>query len=142
MKNKKENEGVSDVIGTILLLGMTIALFSVLCFGVLSYPYSSAEPAVNIVATLDGEYVVLEHGGGEALSLDTKVIISIDENNVDNVIIRDYLTEDAIQDNKWNIGEGFFYSLDSYIGHQIKITVVDVESNSVIMIGSLQRPRK
>jgi hypothetical protein len=142
MKNRRKNEAVSDIIGTVLLLGMAISLFAVLCIGVLYYPFTPAEPAVNIVGTLDEEYLFLEHCGGEPLSLDTKVILTIGENMPVSIIIGDgdYLTEEAKEDNKWNIGEGFFYSLDSYVGHQIKITVVDVESNSVIMIGSLKRP--
>ena len=136
MKNRV-NEAVSDIVGTVLLLGMTIALFSVLCVGVLSYPSSPSEPAVNLVGTINDGNLYLEHCGGEALDLDTKVIITIEGNPPVSVSIRvgDYLTEGA---NKWSIGEGLVYPISEPIdGKQVRITVVDTESNSVIMLGSL-----
>ena len=46
-KMKKANEAVSDVLGTILLLGITISLFSVLSVVVLSYPFNPNPPSVN-----------------------------------------------------------------------------------------------
>ena len=145
MKNNRANKAVSDIVGTVLLLGMTIALFSVLCVGVLSYPSSPSEPAVNLVGTIietpdDAVYLLLEHCGGEALDLDTKVIITIDD-DPDEFIIGDgdYLTEEDKIDNKWSIGEGLVYPIDGGIDEkQVKITVVDTKSNSVIMLGSLK----
>ena len=75
MKDNRKNMAVSDVVGTVLLLGITVALFSTLCVGVLSYPFSPSEPAVNIVGTRVGDYLILEHRGGEALSLDTNPLL-------------------------------------------------------------------
>ena len=137
MKNRK-NEAVSDIVGTVLLLGMTVALFSVLCIGVLSYPSSPSEPAVNLVGTIDGDSLYIEHGGGEALDLDTKVIITIDDLQPVPKIVGDLLADEN-SDNKWNIGEELVYRIDGSLGaKQVKITVVDTESNSVIMQGSLK----
>lgn len=141
MKNRA-NEAVSDIVGTVLLLGMTIALFSVLCVGVLSYPSSPSEPAVNLVGTIietpdDGVYLHLEHCGGEALDLNTKVIITLDGGQSEDIRVGGYLTDEN-KDNKWNIGEGFYYQLNDYVEGQVKFTVVDTESNTVILLGSLQ----
>ena len=127
MKNRA-NEAVSDIVGTVLLLGMTIALFSVLCVGVLSYPSSPSEPAVNLVGTIietpdDGVYL--------------KVIITLDGGQSEDIRVGGYLTDEN-KDNKWNIGEGFYYQLNDYVEGQVKFTVVDTESNTVILLGSLQ----
>lgn len=140
MKNKGSNEAVSDIVGTVLLLGMTIALFSVLCIGVLSHPSSPSEPAVNLVGTINDGKLYLEHCGGEALDLDTKVIITIGDNSSESIIVgdQDYLNEDAKKDNLWNIGEGLVYENANMHGEQVKFTVVDTKSNSVIMLGSLK----
>ena len=149
MENNRSDKAVSDIVGTVLLLGMTIALFSVLCVGVLSYPSNPSKPAVNLVATIDindGRYLFIEHRGGETLNLDTKVIITIDNNPSTTIIVRDenYLTDEAKKDNKWGIGEALIYPLFTLEGDneggQLRISVVDVESNSVIMQGRLQIP--
>jgi len=137
MKNNRANEAVSDIVGTVLLLGMTIALFSVLCVGVLSYPSSPSEPAVNLVGTINDGKLYLEHCGGEALDLDTKVIITCEGNQSVNLKVGEFLNDEN-EDNKWNIGEGFEYQLVGYVGGQVKFTVVDTESNTVILLGSLQ----
>jgi len=142
MKSNRADEAVSDIVGTVLLLGMTIALFSTLCVGVLSYPSNPSLPAANLVGTIEGKFLILEHRGGESLSLDTKIIITFGDGSSTSFIVRDesYLNDNAKKDNKWGIGEGLVYPLvypdDS--GKQIKIAVVDIESNSVIMLGSLQ----
>ena len=136
MKNNRKNIAVSDVVGTIVLLGITVALFSTLCVGVLSYPFSPSEPAVNIVGTRDGTDLILEHRGGEALSLDTKVIITIGDDSPLPLIVGDYLTPEEKRDNRWGIGEGFVYDVGE--GERVVITVVDIESNSVIMLGTFQ----
>lgn len=143
MKNNRANEAVSDIVGTVLLLGMAIALFSVLCIGVLSYPSSPSSASVNLVGTIletpdDNVYLQLEHCGGEALDLDTKVIITIDDGQPIPRIVGDLLTDEN-NDNKWNIGEELVYRIEGSLGaKQIKITVVDTKSNSVIMLGSLK----
>jgi len=142
MRNNRKNIAVSDVVGTVLLLGITVALFSTLCFGVLSYPFSPSAPAVNIVGTRVGSDLILEHRGGEALSLDTRVIISIgigDDPPLSLIVGEgEYLTEEAKHDNRWGIGEGFVYNNEEMNGHRVMVTVVDIESNSVIMLGTFQ----
>jgi hypothetical protein len=135
MKNRA-NEAVSDIIGTVLLLGMTIALFSVLCIGVLSYPSSSCEPAVNLVGTINDGNLSIEHCGGEALDLNTKIIITCDGDQV-NLNVGEFFNDEN-EDDKWNIGEGFKYPLVGYIGKQVKFTVVDADSNTIILLGSLE----
>ena len=51
-KNQKkffnDNSALSDLIGTILLLGIAIALFSIVYISVLSIPYSPPTPTSNI----------------------------------------------------------------------------------------------
>lgn len=150
MKIKRMDEkAASEIIGTVLLLGMAIAFFSVLSITVLSYPSSSSSPSTNLVGmiipneTNDEEYLLMEHRGGDALRLDTKVVITFNNGTSESITIGDedknYLTEKSKEDNLWGIGEWFFYNQDLNLdGQQVSIAVVDVESNSVIMTGSLR----
>jgi len=148
MKNKKTNLGVSDVIGTILLLGMAVALFSVLSAVVLSYPFQPSTPTVDIIGFVDIENnnIVLEHRGGEDLPLTTKIIVII--NNTDRYQMN--LSDDFLLSNKskedgfWNIGENVIIDpsrnlasgLDLTVS-VVDVTVVDDKSKSVIMMGTL-----
>jgi len=148
MKNKKTNLGVSDVIGTILLLGMAVALFSVLSAVVLSYPFQPSTPTVDIIGFVDTENnnIVLEHRGGEDLPLNTKIIVII--NNTDRYQMN--LSDDFLLSNKskedgfWNIGENVIIDpsrnlasgLDLTVS-VVDVTVVDDKSKSVIMMGTL-----
>lgn len=157
MKLKKANDGVSEILSTVLLLGMAISFFSLLCITVLSYPSSSHSPSANLVGTIEikeeyievegkeGKYIeraciLIEHRGGEALSLDTKVIITIGDSMPETITVRDEIDDEAKEDNLWGIGEWFTYQDPDISGKQVEITVVDVESNSIIMTGSLQGP--
>jgi flagellin-like protein len=127
MKLNRADKAVSDVIGTALLLGMTISLFSVLSGIVLSYPSPSSSPTINLVGTIEGEYLLIEHRGGESLSLDTKVIITIGD-NTSKIRIGDenYLDEKAKADKLWGIGEWFTYRDANMNNSKVMISVVDV----------------
>ena len=142
MKFKKANEGVSEIISTVLLLGMAISFFSLLCITVLSYPSSSHSPSANLVGMIgggEGDHLMIEHRGGEALSLDTKVIITIKNEMSIPETVRDGIDSDANKDNFWGIGEWYISpDLGNLTDKQIEITVIDVESNSIIMTGLLQ----
>lgn len=147
MKKEKTNPGVSDVLGTILLLGMAVALFSVLSAVVLSYPFHPSTPEVNIIGFIDGNNIILEHLGGENLGLDTRIIVTI--NNTDsyqfNVNDDSILDDNLKNDGYWNIGENVVINAtdNPVFNRDIKtskvdVTVVDVMSNSVVLMGTLQ----
>lgn len=141
MKLKGSNEGVSEIIGTVLLLGMAISFFSILSYTVLSYPSAPSSPSANLVATKDGGHLLIEHRGGEALTLDTKVIITFSNGTSISMTIGDknYLDDKAKEDNLWGLGEWFIYPYqDTNIKSKpVSIAVVDMKSNSMIMTGSL-----
>jgi FlaG/FlaF family flagellin (archaellin) len=141
MNIRKSNDAVSEVLGTVLLLGMTVSLFSLLSFTVLSYPFTPSSPSVNLVGYMEetnttGETkVILEHYGGESLAIiTTKVMLIIQETNVN-------ITGSLIDSNNnalWDLGERLSYPVWNVTGKQVEVTVVDTKSNSIIMSGILQ----
>ena len=145
MKNKKTNLGVSDVIGTILLLGMAVALFSVLSAVVLSYPFQPSTPTVNILGFVDGNDIILEHRGGENLGLDTKISVMINNSDSYLFIVGNgaVLDDDFKSDGFWNIGENVVINATNdlpdidLLSSRVDVTVIDVISNSVVMMGTL-----
>jgi hypothetical protein len=168
MNKKREKLAVSETLGTILLLGITVALFSVVALLVLSYPFNPSPPTVNLIGMVDGNDIIIEHRGGEDLDLDTKILITIADQRVlinDKIpTAEDLLDDEAKKDNVWSIGEILNYSVGNIIGgthvnpispyevssspltitasddpiEEITVAVVDRQSNSVIMMGTLQ----
>ena len=140
MKYKKSDEAVSEIVGIVLMLGITISLFAVLCNVVLSFPSSPASPSANLVGTIEVSFIVIEHRGGEELSLDTEIVIEID--GVGRTLTaRDLLDDEAKNDNLWGIGEWLVYRDKGVIEKKVSIIVIDVKSNSVIMSGIFKGTR-
>jgi len=137
MKIRKSNEAVSEILGTALLLGIAVSLFSLLSIIVLSYPFTPSPPSVNLVGYIeDGTNVTLEHYGGESLDLTNKVIMRIQETYT-KINITDFL-DDANNNDLWDLGERLICPVGNVTGEQIEVTVIDTRSNSIIMSGILQ----
>lgn len=136
---KHSNDMVSEVIGTVVLLGIAVAVFSTMYVMVISSPSPPSSTIVNLVGTVEGNNIIIEHRGGESLGLDSKITISIGS-EVKQICIGDenYLDDDAKKDGMWNVGEKlvypFSYSLDYNCA---EIVATNEESNSLVMIGTL-----
>lgn len=137
MKNKRAKKAVSEIVGTALLLGISIALFSIVQVIALNLPNNTNPPTVRLVGNIGNETIYIVHHGGESLSLDTEIIFRINDTTY-SWTAREILNQSSSNgDNVWNIGEKVDYYGD-LSGKQVMITVVDVESNTVIMQSTIQ----
>ena len=128
---RRRNKAVSEIVGTVLLLGIAIAMFALVqlfAFGLLSENPNS--PSVRLFATIDDNTIYVFHNGGEELSLDTKIIFTIDDNIINRTAKEIINSTTDNGDKFWNIGEKLSYSP---AGSEVSVIVVDVSSNSVIM---------
>jgi len=138
---KDSNEMVSDIVGTMVLLAISVVIFSSLYSMVLSYPFASDPATVTIIGTIDGDNIILEHRGGEALGLETTVPITIAGEKVliDGRIptVLDLLI-DSNGDGLWNIGERLVCAFN-YDPAKLEADVmaIEVESNSLVLTGTL-----
>ena len=148
MKIKRKKIAVSEIIGVTLLLGMSIAMYSVVQFMVFSYPFSPSTPSVNLVGSVDGNKISIGHYSGESISIDAKIIIRVNSDQK-TFIARKNITSNSINPDLWDIGEfvlineSDFNSVSTYkVGFlkdaKIHVTVIDVETNSVVMMGYIQ----
>ncbi|MBN2065715.1 MAG: type IV pilin [Candidatus Thermoplasmatota archaeon] len=136
-KIRKANDAVSEVLGTALLLGMAVSLFSLLSLVVLAYPFTPSPPSVNLVGYIeDGTNVTLEHYGGESLESTTAVIVRI-QDTYETINFTDCL-DDENNNALWDLGEHLRCPVGDVTGKCIEVTVVDTNSNSIIMSGILQ----
>jgi len=139
---KDSNNMVAEIIGTVLLLGIAVAIFSTLYVVVFAYPFPTSSPNVTLIGTIEGSNIIIEHHSGEALSLDTEIPITIAGEKVliddRTPTARDLLDNASKEDGVWNIGERIVYPfVYNSSCSKAEIMAVDTESNSVILIGTL-----
>lgn len=138
-----ENDGVSEIIGTMLLLGIAVIIFSVVYFSLLSTPTPTVSSAVDMIAgveEINGEYqIVIEHRGGESIDADSQLFVDI-------AGIRQPLTKlgTLIQNNNdqssWDFGEEIVYNVTEDLeGLQVDVGIAEIHSNSLVLLSTLQQ---
>jgi len=143
-KIKKQNKAVSEVLGTILLLVISVSVFTVVYASFFSVDLGPDVPSVSLMGIIEDNNLIILHQGGEDIGLNTKVIMRPVQNASDSekVEVDNYLDLDAKNDGKWNIGESFNYDLDNLSNFlefdALEVFVVDTDSNTVIMMGTIK----
>ena len=165
---REDKSGVSEVVGTILILGMTVTLFSVIIVWVSAIPAPIAQTRVDMTSSMlpiygssgqIGVNITLTHRGGEALYPVPTVIYVTDQKGsapqtTDIATLHLYtgvgLTNpsglDDGSDSVWSIGERWSYeNFDYRTSDSITVTIVDTSRNLVVWFGQMnpavgQRP--
>jgi FlaG/FlaF family flagellin (archaellin) len=129
---KRDNRAVSEIVGTLLLLGISISLFSVIYLSVLTIYPSSAKQSVNLICSAEENNIIIEHRGGKTLDLYTKFIVTIDGMNKE-FTVGDYLNNEYGIDGIWNIGERVVLPVGNITDKKVTISGVDINSKSEIV---------
>lgn len=139
MKKKKSLWAVSEILGTVLLLGISISLFGFLNFIVFSFSYEPSTPSASLIGGIDRESnaVVIDHYGGETLDGKTNIIVMVGsssfQKNAQDVL------DDSNGDMKWDFGESVHFTLPELIEDKyLRVSVVDPVTNSVVLSVLLQ----
>jgi len=131
VKNKK---GVSEIVGVIIMLGIAIALFSVVYIVAMDViPFIPNAPSVRISGAINttSHTIYLSHHGGNSLPLNTKIIFSNEVTGVQIGEVHTIRENETVVGQEWNIGEIISFSNPGFIG-KIQMIIVDVESNAII----------
>jgi len=153
-KWRKDERGVSEVVGTILILAMTVVLFASIILWVSSIPTPAAqtrldmfgqmEPIYNPLGVEVGVNITAVHQGGEALQPFRTVIYVTSQrgaiSQTDAVLLHLYngflATPSGLLDGSnsvWDIGERWAYKNYAYRSTDtITITVVDTSKSTVV----------
>jgi uncharacterized protein (DUF427 family) len=139
MKKIRKQDAVSEVMGTIILLGMTIALFSFFLLIAFSFQFEPSTPSSNLIGSVDQNTIIIEHCGGESLSLDSRIIFRINDTEFNRTALDILDINTSNGNNLWDIGEKLSYNPGFNISRSnIDIFVLDPESNSIIMMAVIQ----
>ncbi|HUT27871.1 MAG TPA: type IV pilin N-terminal domain-containing protein, partial [Methanomassiliicoccales archaeon] len=133
-KLSKSRSGVSDIIGNLLILAITVSLFSTVLFFVTSMPapveatFTDLEPSIS--ADIDGVLISVTHKGGQTLNnWSTGIYIFVNGAYTGEL----YIASGGIADEKWETGDVWVYN-QSYNGtlDSLSMLVVDKNSNSIV----------
>lgn len=130
------NNCITEILGTVLLLGISIVVFAIVYLSVLTWPQAPSTPSCDIFFSLDDTNISLTHFGGKELPLDTEVTIRIGDAMPIIKKVSDNLDEESKNDDYWDFGEQFIFDAgESVLTNSVEVTVVDLESNVIICIG-------
>jgi len=133
--------GVSEVVGEILLLAIIIPSVSAIYYVVLSSEPPQAETIINIGADVQGNYIVLQHLGGEPIPGDAYITYIINGTEYRKKI-EDLLPPSAKENHQWDIGERicipFTYDID-YLKNfdHATIQITDPIHNTILFFNML-----
>jgi hypothetical protein len=139
-------EGVSEVLGTLFLLVMTVALFSVIILWVYGFDAPESENRVNLFPSMErinstNANVSIVHRGGEPLLSSSLQIFMTVQNTTNQSLIGPYnYSIGAGGLSKWTVG-GVWSKVVSDVPDDARVVlqVVDTYQQSVILRTELQR---
>jgi hypothetical protein len=73
----KKDDGVSEILGTVLLLSISVALFSALYLMMQTVLVADHSPTADLVGFIDENTVFIEHHGGSSLPSSVSISVSI-----------------------------------------------------------------
>ncbi|HKW42750.1 MAG TPA: type IV pilin N-terminal domain-containing protein [Thermoplasmata archaeon] len=146
---REDESGVSEVIGTILILGMTVVLFSTIIIWVSNIPTPTPQTRLDMESQMtpvaggfpSGVNITIRHLGGDRLfPTPTRIYVTSQRGTglPTTVIVQLHLYNAALNglidgtDSIWDAGERWSYksfALDT--GDQITVTVVDITKSIV-----------
>ena len=147
IKNKKylkNNNAVSEVVGTILLIVISVGLFSGIYASFFMFDLGESTPSVYIVASIEEESLILNHCGGNDIPIDSKIFLTDESGSHINLNIESILGTEEKSDGLWNIDEKIVCDLNSVSElnfnryESLSLQLVDSKTDSTMMIGTIQ----
>lgn len=140
-RRRLDHSGVSEVVGTILILLITVIIFSSITLWVHTLPAPTSREAVSFDGHLAGSYINLYHlGGADLHEGGTRIYLTIDNTTevletrgtfCDGFGCREYGVEGS--DATWNIGERWSLQSGSIPEDaQVSVMIVDIERGLVL----------
>ncbi|HYS99994.1 MAG TPA: VCBS repeat-containing protein [Thermoplasmata archaeon] len=160
---REDESGISEVIGTILILAMTVVLFSTIIIWVGSIPTPVAQTRLDVQSALDPIYnnlgveiginITLLHQGGEALQPAPTIIYVTSQRGTNpaktdivrlHVYNRLLVSPNGLLDGKdsvWSVGERWSYKNTTLRSSDaISVTIIDTLKSLLLWTSTLNPP--
>jgi hypothetical protein len=143
---KTRDDGVSEVVGSLFLLVMTVAFFSIILLWVYNFDSPDSETRVVLYPTMDrinttSANITIIHRGGEPMSENAAQIIVTIQNSTTSRLVGPYNYSDGWeQPGDWSIGDTWYHIFDDCPeDSQVVIQVVDRTEQKLVLRSELQR---
>jgi len=159
---REDESGISEVIGTILILAMTVVLFSTIIIWVSSIPTPVAQTRLDVQSQMvpiynlgveSGVNITMTHQGGEALQ-PIPTILYVTSQRASNPpktdIVRLHVYNKLLgspnglvdgKDSVWNVGERWAYKNTSLRSTDVvTITIVDTVKSVILWSSQVSAP--
>jgi uncharacterized repeat protein (TIGR01451 family) len=137
-KNIRTNLAVTEIVGTIIMLGIATSTMSVMYYQVVSAPTPDPVPIVEISGKIDDNNIIVTHQCGVPLDLDTELNLNIGGIQK-SFKVRDFLDSKSKEDGVWGFSEKVVYPLEYDFDYSeyptIDFNIFDKGSNSILMTG-------
>jgi len=136
MKNQRNTEAVSEILGTVLLLAIAVTSVSIIYIQVLGSLSPVDTTNVTIIGKMEEGLPVFELQRGESLGPDTKIFLTLA-----GFERREFIQKDlGLQE--WNIGERIVLPVEDITGIQADAIIVDTKTNEIVFRAVLQEGLK
>jgi len=144
--SKARDDGVSEIVGTLFLLVMTVAFFSIILLWVYGFDTPENETHVNLFPTMDridseNANVSIIHRGGEPLDGGhVSIVISVQNDSYSHLLGPFKYQNGSGGMDKWKVGG--VWSKEFPVmpeDAQIDLRVIDVAGQSILLSTQLQR---
>jgi len=132
-------DAVSEILGSMLLVLMAVAMFSIVYSMVLSMTPGPSAPQATLAFSVDVGNITINHCGGEALDSNVEIVYIIDNQTIRTIIKDNYTNWDNNSDGKFNLGEQLVYPYNNILRRNLTVEVIDPISNSIIMTSRIDR---
>jgi Concanavalin A-like lectin/glucanases superfamily/Archaeal Type IV pilin, N-terminal len=139
MKNPRNTQAVSEILGEILLLAIAVTSISVIYMQVLSTPGPTDSANVTILGGIEKGRPVFELQRGESLGSDTRIIITSAGFKQEEFVLNDPVLQKYLHNEEWDIGERIIIPIEDITGINVAATIVDTKTNAIVFQGDLQK---
>jgi flagellin-like protein len=130
MAPRSHENGVSEVIGSILLIAVVVAAVSIIGIFLLSQPLPQEIPSLNAIIWNDTSYVYVKHDGGDSLNYGA---IKLYVNGTDETSHFNLSTSLNQPWTTWSIGNTLQYPTGSTPVTSVEVVWVGGGTSSVVL---------
>jgi archaellum component FlaF (FlaF/FlaG flagellin family) len=130
--HQTNEDGVSETIGAVLLIGLTVIGVSLISVILFSQPLAEELPAVDIIVSNNDTTIFFQHNGGDSLGKD-EFTIFVEGSAVDPDDL--HIADSGDGEWPWSVGETLWYSAalpENSLSENVRMVYGESDSGSLI----------